>query len=182
MDDKQIVALFFERSESAIEELAQKYGRLCYHVAKGILASHEEAEECVNDTYLKVWESIPPTRPVQLSAFVTRITRNLSLDRIDQLTSEKRKALPLVIDELAEAIPEVSGDLTDTLALKSALNGFLRMLDVTARKVFLGRYYYCLSVQELSHRYSLGKSHVKVLLHRARLQLKEHLEKEGIVL
>ncbi len=183
MDDSQIIALFFERSQDAIAESANKYGRLCHSVANGILSSFEEAEECVNDTYMRAWSSIPPQKPTRLAAFFCKITRNLALDRLSARRREKRGGYVLM-EELHDALP--SGDtadtLTDEIVLKNALNTFLRGLSPKTRAVFLGRYFYCLSVKELSGSHSMTESNVKTLLHRTRLALKAHLEHEGIVL
>lgn len=183
MDDQNIIALFLERSESAIEEVALKYGKLCYSVANGILSSHEEAEECVNDTYLKTWNSIPPQKPTKLSSFLCKITRNLAIDRMDDKKRLKRGGTA-VIEELHESLPDErdGGAVSDELALKVALNTFLRTLEPKTRQVFLGRYFYALSVKELASLHGFGISYVKVLLHRTRLQLKEHLTAHGIVL
>ena len=182
MDDVKIVGLYFERSEEALTETATKYGRLLYRVAIRILSSHEDAEECVNETFLRVWDSIPPQRPTKLTAFLAKITRNLALDRLARLKSEKRGG-GAVTAELSDAIPDTVGEeLSDALALKLALNGFLRALSLRDRKLFLGRYWYCYEIRELAACYRLSESNVKVILHRTRLALKAHLEAEGIVL
>ena len=182
MEDHKIIALFGERSEDALKVLAEKYGRLCYTVANGILSSHEEAEECVNDTYLRAWENIPPDEPQKLSAYLAKITRNLALDRLESRKSLKRGGM-LVLEELSDAIPSASQDtLSDEIGLKSALNSFLQALPELTRKVFLGRYFYCMSVKQLAREHAIGASHVKILLYRTRLSLKEYLEKEGIVI
>ena len=182
MDDNKIVQLYLERSEDALNETAKKYGKLCYSVAYGILSSHEDAEECVNTAYMHTWNSIPPQKPKHFSAFLCKIVRNLALDCLERFKSEKRGG-KLIMDELSDAIPDTSGEsIADTVAMRSALNGFLRRLPTRERKIFLGRYWYCLDIRSLSRAYGESESNIKAILYRTRLALKAHLEDEGIVL
>lgn len=182
MDDVKLVEMYFSRSETALAETATQYGRLLYSIAFRILSSREDAEECVNETYLRAWNSIPPQRPKRLSAFLARITRNLALDRLDFKKSDKRGG-GAVTAELSESLPDVgSGDPSDEIALKISLDRFFRSLSARDRKLFLGRYWYCYDIRSLSECYGLSESHVKIILHRTRLALKAHLEAEGIVL
>jgi len=182
MNDAMIVGLYLERSETAIDETAKKYGKLCYRIAYGILSSHEDAEECVNDGYMRVWGSIPPQKPEKLSAYLAKIVRNLSLDRLDKRKSAKNGG-SVLIDELTDAIPDTSGSsITDALVLRDALNRFLRSLPSRERRIFLGRYWYAADTQTLARAYKESVSSVKVVLHRTRLALKKALEEEGIVL
>lgn len=181
MDDSKIVALYFERSEYAVNETEKAYGKLCYSVAYGILSSREDAEECVNDTYLRAWNSIPPQKPKKFSAYLARIARNLALDRLFKKNAQKSGGT-LITEELTDAIPTSSGDPSDELALKAALDSFFRTLAVRDRKLFLGRYFYCMSIAELMKTYGEKESNVKVILMRTRQALKAHLEAEGIAL
>ena len=141
MDDNKIIELYFARDERAIEETRTSYGRLIYSVAYNILDSAPDSEECENDTYLRTWESIPPTRPSILSAYLSRISRNLALNRLRDEKRRRPLGTELVIDELAEAIPDTAGDITDDIALRDALNGFLESLGKTNRQIFVKRYF-----------------------------------------
>ena len=185
MEDTRIVALYWERSESAIAESEQKYGKYCHTIAYNILHDTCDAEECVNDTWLRAWNSIPPAKPVKLSAFLGKITRNLALNRLEADRAQKRGEghIPLVLDELEECIPDASAaNMADEIALRGAINAFLRSLPEETMIVFLQRYWYFMPIAEIAVARKMGESRVKVLLHRARLRLKELLKKEGIVL
>ena len=186
MDDRQIIALYNERSEAALSETAKKYGRYCRSIAYNILSNEEDCEECVNDTWLKAWEAIPPQCPDSLPAFLGRITRNLALNRYKHNTREKRGGgqTPLVLEELADCIP--GGSNAETAAeealLVDVLNRFLEGLPVQKRKIFLRRYWYMSSVKEIAADFGLSESNVKMTLLRTRSKLKQTLEKEGIIL
>lgn len=185
MDDRQIIALYNERSEAALSETAKKYGRYCRSIAYNILSNEEDCEECVNDTWLKAWENIPPQCPDSLPAFLGRITRNLALNRYKHNTREKRGGgqTPLVLEELADCIP--GGSNAETAAeealLVEVLNRFLEGLPVQKRKIFLRRYWYMSSVKEIAADFGLSESNVKMTLSRTRSKLKQTLEKEGIL-
>jgi len=181
MDDRQIVELYFARSEQAIEETRKKYGRYCRYIAKNVLGSDEDAEECENDTYLRAWESIPPNRPEKLSAFVGRIVKNLALNRLEARHAKKRSGqAELALSELEECLPDTSGDPADELALRDAVNGFLDSLPKLTRVIFVRRYWYLSPIKDIASDYGIGESRVKVTLMRTRARLKEHLTKEGI--
>lgn len=182
MEDKDIVALYWERQESALAKTQEKYGRYCHGIAYRILFSHEDAEECVNDTYQRAWQTIPPHRPGVLSTFLGKITRRLALDRYRSYTAEKRGGgqVPLVLEELAECLPAKEGDVTDELTLREALNRFLHSLPAETARVFLQRYWYVCSVKEIAQQNGMGESKVKTLLFRTRQRLQKFLEKEGI--
>ena len=184
MDDLQIVDLFFERDENALKETEKKYSKLCHFIAGNILLSKEDVEECVNDTYLKVWSSIPPQRPENLKAYIGKITRNLALDKHDRNNAKKRKGSTLLIyDEVCEIIPDSSSqDLSDELVLKDALNKFLGSLKQEKRIIFLQRYWYLSSVKDIAENNGLSENNVKITLLRLRAKLKKFLEKEGISL
>lgn len=186
MEDRQIVALYRARSENAISETAKKYGRYCLKIAMNILHSHEDSEECVNDTYLRAWNVIPPQNPKKLSAFLGRITRNLALDCYASRTAQKRGGgqLPLALEELQECIPasESTEHAVTEAQLTEALNRFLSALSPQTRQIFVQRYWYFNSIREIASALSLGESKVKMTLLRTRNELKAFLEKEGIEL
>lgn len=185
MDDKLIVQLYWERSENAITETDKKYGKYCYAIAYNILADHEDSMECVNDTYLNVWESIPPHRPQRLLPFLGKITRNISLNRYSFLHAEKRggSQISLCLDELSNISNSAYGDSAiDDIALAEILNRFLSELSPENRKIFMRRYWYFSSVKEIAKDYGLTESKVKMSLMRTRSKLKQYLEKEGISL
>lgn len=184
MEDQQIVALYLARSERAITESAAKYGGLCFSVARRIVPSHEDAEECVQDAYLRAWEAIPPAKPELLGAFLSRITRNLALDRVRFEARKKRggAAGPLRCCEELEGVLAGGGDaIADRLALRQALDAFLSSLPQKNRIVFLRRYWYFQSVQEIAASLGLSRSSVKNMLLRARKALRKLLEQEGLL-
>ncbi len=184
MDDKKIIDLYWERSETAISETAYKYGTYCRRIAYNILHNNEDSEECVNDAYLKAWNAMPPKRPSRLSAFLGKIVRNLSLDRYDRYTAEKRGygQVPLVLDELAECIPSPSGteQAIDELLLAQTLNRFLSGIKPEPRMIFVQRYWLLNPVREISSNFGISESKVKMTLLRLRRKLKQFLEEEGV--
>jgi RNA polymerase sigma-70 factor (ECF subfamily) len=184
MDDTLIIKLFFERSENAIQELSQKYGRLCNHIAFNILKNQQDADECENDTYLHTWNSIPPQEPNVLKAYVCRICRNLALNRWKYYTRKRRnKEMNLLLSEVDECIPSsmnVEASADDTVI--RVLNDFLENLDSQSRILFIQRYFYLESTQALGERFGMSASGVSTKLNRVRKRLKQNLEQEGIVL
>ncbi len=185
MDDVKIVELYWARSESAIKETEIKYGKYCHAIAFSILHSKPDAEECVNDAYLKAWESIPPHRPSRLATFLGKLTRNISINRYVYEHAQKRHAATeMIFDEMAECIPDPATEAppSDEIALKSAINGFLSTLTPKMRKIFVQRYWYMRTVREIAFDLHLTESAVKVGLHRTRNEMKLYLEKEGIVI
>ncbi|MBO5176148.1 MAG: RNA polymerase sigma factor [Lachnospiraceae bacterium] len=186
MEDKSIIQLFFERSETAIAETAAKYGKLCHTIAYNILYNEEDSEECVNDTYMKAWEVIPPQIPDKLAAFLGKITRNLAISRYRHNSSKKRGGgqMALALEELEECIPDKNSTeqaISDKLFLER-MNAFLEQLPAEKRKVFMQRYWYLRPISEIAEEFSMSESKVKMMLHRTRNTLKEVLEKEGIIL
>ena len=178
MDDKRIVELYFERNEEALVMTHKKYGRYCYKIAYNILYVSEDAKECVNDTYLRTWNAIPPHRPIRLPTFLGKITRNLALDRYDYNHADKRSGkTAMVYEEVAECVshPDEEIDIADEVALKIAVDSFLASLPKTQRMIFLRRYYYFSSISEIAKDVSESESNVKVTLHRLRKHFKEHL-------
>ena len=186
MDDNQIVNLYWKRSENAISETDKKYGRYCHYIAYNILCDEEDSRECVNDTYLKAWEAIPPHRPNRLAAFLGKITRNISLNRYKYNNADKRSAgqVPLVLEELQECIPsaESTEQVIDDLSLAVIFNQFLSGLSEERRNIFMRRYWYLNSVKEIARDFEMSESKVKMSLLRSRNELKRLLEEEGITL
>lgn len=182
MEDQVIIGLYFERSENAVKETKAKYGRMLRSIALGILRIQEDAEECENDTYLKTWDSIPPAKPDVFSAFLSRIVRNLSLDRYEHLHAQKRGSgeIPLLLDELEECIADSHEENhAEEETLKELLNHFLAGMKKDARVIFMRRYWFGDSVEEIADRTGTGKSRIKMSLMRSRRKLKAMLEKEG---
>lgn len=182
MDDKQIVALYWERSEKAISETSKKYGKYCSCIAYNILHSREDCEECVNDTYMRAWGAMPPQRPERLAAFLGKITRNLSLNQYEKHIAKKRGAgqTALVLEELTECIPASDHveQAVDNMLLAETINGFLDTLPAETRKFFVRRYWYLSPVREIASDYKVSESKVKMSLLRTRNELKRVLEKE----
>ncbi len=186
MEDSQIVDLYWKRSESAISETKNKYGRYCYSIAYNILHNNEDSEECVDETYLHAWNTMPDQRPSRLAAFLGRITRNLSLNRWEKETAKKRGAgqTTLALNELRECIP--AADDTDQIVensdLTELLNRFLGSMTAETRKIFMQRYWYLRPVKDIAEDLAVSESKVKMSLLRSRNELKQLLEKEGIAL
>ena len=186
MEDKKIVDLYWLRSESAISETKTKYGKYCYTIAHNILCNIEDSEECVNDTYLRAWNSMPQHRPSVLKTFLGKITRNLALNRYKTLSANKRNygQVPLALDELQECIPgeDNTANIVDDMALAEIFNCFLASLSKEQRKIFMRRYWYLSSIKEIANEYSMGESKVKMSLMRSRNELKTLLDMEGMSL
>ncbi len=181
--DEDILDLYFARDETAITETDRRYGRVCMQVSMGILASHPDAEECVNDTYLKTWNSIPPARPRSLCAYICRIVRNLSINRLRDMTAAKRsRDLTVSLEELEDCLPDLSGS-TDRdgflRELPRLLSDFLRTLDARDRALFMGRYWYAVSVKELAAEHGMTSGAVSMNLHRTRERLRAYLSERG---
>lgn len=186
MDDGQIIDLYWARSETAISETANKYSKYCHTIAFNILHNNEDAEECVSDTYMRAWGVMPPKRPNRLSTFLGKITRNLSLNKYDKYTAEKRGfgQVPLALDELQDCITAAGSveQAIEDAALVEIFNRFLATLPTDTRKVFMRRYWYLSPIKEIAEDYGFSESKVKMTLLRARNELKQILEKEGIKL
>lgn len=184
MDDSQIVDLYFARSETAIQKTDSKYGGYCYKIAYGILANREDSEESVSDTYLSAWNCIPPRRPARLSTFLGKLTRNIAIDRWRKGNAKKRGSgeADIALEELGEC---VSGQPSAEAALLrkeviASLNRFLSGLPNDERDVFLCRYWYVNSLEEISGKTGFSVSKIKSMLHRTRLKLSRQLEKEEL--
>jgi RNA polymerase sigma-70 factor (ECF subfamily) len=184
MKDTEIIELYWNRDESAISATADVYGNYCYSIAYHILQCNEDAQECVNDTYWKAWQTIPPQRPSRLATYLGKITRNLSINRFKWLTAQKRGRgqMELVLKELENCIP-TQGDmeqLENEIVLSDAINQFLQEQPQTDRDIFVGRYWHLYAISDLAQAYGMRESKVASLLLRMRKKLKYHLEKEGI--
>lgn len=183
MEDSEIIKLFQSRSETAISELSHKYGRYCRVIADNILKNISDTEECINDVFLKVWNSIPPAKPRFLPAFVARITKNTALDKYDMNHSAKRGngCSPVPFDELGDLISgtesvEVNVENKELLA---AINKFLTKQPKEKRMLFLGRYWYYYSISELADIFEMTEHNAVVTLGRTRKKLKDYLLKRG---
>ncbi len=186
MKDYEIINLYWERKEAAITASADKYGDYCHSISYNILHNVEDAEECVNDTWLGAWKSMPPHRPERLSTFLGRITRNLSLDRFKKYTAEKRGLgqTTLALSELEDCIPDKSSveEIVDEQILVQKLNDFLYAQPEQKRNIFIRRYWYLYPIKDIAAAYNISESKVTSLLFRMRNDLKTHLQKEGIYL
>lgn len=185
MEDQTIVELYLARSESAIDQSERKYGRYCFAVADSILSNPEDARECVNDLWLRVWNSIPPHRPENLKTYCGKIVRNLAIDRYRLSRTGQRGGgeYPLALEEIADCIPDLAGEVEsafDEKILTDALNRFLATLPADTRRIFLCRYWHLKSVKEIAHESGCKESRVKMILLRTREKLKEFLTEEGI--
>ena len=182
LEDSTIISLFFERSEQAVAELDRKYGAAVKKTAANILQDRQDAEECVNDTWLRVWNSIPPQKPNPLVSYVCKIARNLALDRYRSNKAEKRNGnLDLVLDEMEECIPSNWNLETEVEAreLTEAINRFLAGLPADDRCLFVRRYWYGDSVADLAALTKGSANRISVRLFRIREKLRKTLEKEG---
>ena len=186
MNDSQIVALYFDRDQRAIEETAAKYGNYCYSITHNILQDKEDAEEAVSDTYLALWDAIPPHKPVMLRTFLGKIARRTALKKWEKNCTQKRGGgeVALALEDLSEYL---SGGTTPEAAIEMAeltqiLNAFLRKLPQEERQVFVCRYWYLDPIADISKRFGYSQSKVKSMLSRTRKKLRATLTKEGITL
>ncbi|WP_434311730.1 RNA polymerase sigma factor [Hominifimenecus sp. rT4P-3] len=183
MEDDQIVKLYWMREENAIQETNAKYGAYCFSIANHILSNVQDSEECVNDTWMRAWNSMPPKRPDRLRLFLARITRNLSFDCYKAKTAKKRGEgeIAAALEELGDCISSPFDVEGETLAreLAECVNRFLHTLPPRECDVFLQRYFYVESVAEIGEFYDLKPGNVLTILSRTRKKLKEYLEKEG---
>jgi len=184
MEDKSIIDLFISRSENAISETDKKYRSFCRSIAFNILRDHGESDECINDTYLKLWNSIPPQIPVKLANYIARITRNTALYFYNRKHRKKRGGdnAEIAISELAECV-DMNCDVeaeTEKKETVQVLTDFLDSLEREKRIVFLLRYWCFLSVKEIAERQEISEANVRTSLHRTRKQLKNYLEERGL--
>ena len=182
MDDNRIIDLLFERSENALDEIKKKYSRLYGYVIRNAVDNESDAEECENDLLLSVWNSIPPARPDNLSAYICRIARRIGIDRLRYNTRSKRNGdLTVMLSELEECLPDramTSGERGSEIG--EILSEFVRELEPVTRILFIRRYIYLETVSSLSGRFEMSENNVAAKLYRARKKLKKKLNKEGI--
>ena len=180
MEDLQIIGLLFKRSETAVSALQQKFGGLCRSVISRILPDYRDVEECISETYLRVWNSIPPQRPVRLDSYVARVARNVALDRYDYNNASMRQTgLTLAYEELAMYLPTRENE-ADAVEFRSFINRFLREQPKPARVMFVRRYWYGESIGEIARALECSEEKVKSSLFRTRNKLRETMIKEGI--
>lgn len=186
MEDSEIIDLYWSRDENAIGETAKKYSRYCHSISLNILHNEEDAEECVNDTYLNAWNAMPPKRPNCLATFLGRITRNLSLDKYKKYTAEKRGRghMEIALSELDEVLPSKTSveRVIDEKELTKSLDRFLEGLPKQKRVMFVRRYWYLMPVKSIAEQLGISESKVKSALFRIRKELKSHFEREGVAL
>ena len=183
LEDEKIIELYFERNETAIDETANKYGNYLYKIAYNILSDNEDSEESVNDTYLGAWNSIPPEKPKIFSAFLSKITRYISLNKIRNKNAEKRGngEIALAFEEIEECIPSKSSVISEieTKELARMISDYLKSLPKTERIIFVRRYYYFDSISDICEKFGFSKSKTSSLLYRTRKKILSHLKKEG---
>ena len=181
MDDHQLLILLQKRDPQAIYELHSQYGSYCRKIAGNILDRAEDVEEIVNDAFLQVWNAIPPARPRHLKAYLAQTARNIAVNRIRRDNTAKRSGTTILLDELAECLPDRSWeDRERSREVREALNGFLHPLPREERTIFVRRYWFGETVPEIARTYHYSESKVNSLLHMLRKRLKSHLEQEGI--
>ncbi|MBR3672773.1 MAG: sigma-70 family RNA polymerase sigma factor [Clostridia bacterium] len=182
MEDSEIIELYWNRNESAIDETDKKYGRYIFIIVNQILSNLEDSKECVNDTYLRTWNSIPPTRPNVFKLFLAKISRNLAFDKYNQLKAKKRGSkFEIVLSELDDFEEQMSEQNVEdevlTNELTQILNDYMKSLTNEKRTIFLDRYYQFYSIKQIAEYNRISESKVKIILMRLRNDLKEMLEK-----
>lgn len=185
MEDEKIIGLYWDRNEDAIVETSSKYGKLCFLIANNILANHEDSEECVNDTYLGLWNAIPKQRPSRFSVFVSRITRNLALKKFEYLSAAKRNPEAVCsFEELGECVSgkEYVENELENRRIEQAIDAFLWQQGEEKRNIFIRRYWYFESIENICKRTGYSQSKIKSMLFNMRLKLRDYLESEGIEL
>ena len=183
MDDSQIISMLFSRNDKALGIVADKYGSLLYRLSDNILHCREDAAECVNDTYLAVWNNIPPHSPNPFIAFICKITRNLSLKKLREKTAQKRYSPTLPIHELEFSLADCTFEQSlDSRELARSLDDFLDTLDTQSRVIFMKRYWFCDEITEIAGALNLNESNVYQKLSRTRKKLRTFLEKEGVII
>ncbi len=184
MNDADLLALYFARDERASNETYRKFGGYCYTIANNILGSDPDAEECVNDVLLRLWEKIPPAKPDNFYAYIATITRNIARNRYRKENAQKRggSETPLALDELRDCTgPDTVEQELDSRVLGGVIDKFLGTLKEQHRIIFVQRYWYLCSVEDIAEDLGISKSNVTVTLMRTRLKLRNYLEKEGFL-
>ena len=183
MQDNELLKMYFDRNEQAISETAEQYGRYCMYIADNILQNRQDSEECVNDAYVTLWNTIPPQKPQSLKAYLARLVKNCSLDMLRKRNADKRGKgeYALALDELAECLrsPDSPEDEAESTLLKETIVRFLDTRKRDERVMFVKRYWYFYSISEIALQMKKSESNVKTTLMRLRNALKEKLEKEG---
>jgi len=186
MDDERIVELIWERNEAGMDAAVEKYRSYCFGIALRMLGNPEDAEECVNDAFLEAWDSIPPTHPRKLSAFLAAVVQRRSIDRLRQEKALRRGggADDLPFDELEEIISSAGDPLAEVeqKLLQEILQDFVNNLDPDRRDLFIARYWLAESIESLAQNFGWGKSRVKMTLLRLRKKLQERLKEEGLIM
>ncbi len=185
MEDFQIIELYWDRDEEAVRRTAEKYGRLLLHISYHILSNYEDSEECVNDTYGRAWDSMPPKKPSSLSAYLGRIIRNLSINRWYQCHAKKRNCgASVLLSELSECIPagQTPEEIMEASMLTEIIGRWLEVLPKEDRILFVRRYWYCDNLEWLAREYLTTANKLAGRLFRMRKKLKEELEKEGVII
>lgn len=185
MEDEKIVSLFTERSEAAVKETDIKYRALLMHIAKNIVGNNSDAEECVSDTFLALWNTIPPEKPYSLKTYACRILRNIAVKKYHYNTAKKRNShYDTILDELAPFIPDTETTESEYAAgeLGELLNRFLKETDRDSRLFFIRRYWYAEQVKTIAEKTGAGEHYISVKLSRTRQKLRKFLEKEGFTL
>lgn len=185
MDDKQIIELYFERNEQAIKETQDKYGAFCHRIAMNILGIHEDAEECVNDTYYSVWKQIPPTVPEVFKVYLGRITRNLSISRFRAMRAKKRySSMEIMLSELNDCVPSSSNveQTIEVMQLSDYISEWLDSLPEEDCALFVRRYWFGDEVQELAKKCGITAAQMAQRMLRLRKSLKAALEQKGVAL
>ena len=183
MEDDGIIELYWERKENAIKETALKYGKLCTYIARNILSSYEDSEECVNDTYFAVWNAIPKERPNRFSAFISRITRNLALKKYEYISAAKRNPAAITsLEELEDCISGVDSveSEVEKRRIESTIDKFLWRQSEEKRNIFIRRYWYFDSIENICKSTGFTQSKIKSMLYQMRKELRKYLESEGI--
>lgn len=181
MEDKKIISLLLRRSEEALALISHRFGCRLHQLAQNILLSQQDAQECVNDTYLAVWNSIPPQNPEPLFPYVCRLCKNIAISRLRTLTAQKRSGYTLALDELDQTVGTL--DLDETISARElgrAIDRFLDSIGRDNRVIFMRRYWYGDSVADIAKDTGISENAVSVRLHRIRGKLKDYLIKEGL--
>jgi RNA polymerase sigma-70 factor (ECF subfamily) len=185
MTDIQIIDLFGARSEEAISETEKKYGNLCRHIAKGVLSCEQDVDECVNDTLLAIWNTIPPENPDKLSAFICKVARNIALNKYDYISCGRRNPNTTVsMTELEDCLPDTDdvSSAVENREVIAHINDFLRRISFNDRNIFMRKYYFGDSLAHIARTFGFSESKVKSSLHRTRNKMKIYLTKKGILL
>lgn len=184
LEDSELINLYVNRSEKAISQTAAKYNKYCHSIAHGILRNNEDSEECVNDTYLNAWNSIPPHLPEKLSCFLGKITRNLALNIYEKKHTAKRGKgqIEMALSELAECV-DMNSDIeneSERQQIRDVINEFLKNQNMQRKNIFIQRYWYLMSIKEIGVQHDMNDNQIKSVLYQMRNELKKILVKEGL--